>query len=83
MTKPPAAILKSKLLCHESERCNFIEWSTSLTQPDADVCRTQWGICLERQKTSNKFDIFLMASRGEFLTENLREEMAELPGYWL
>ena len=27
MTKPPAAILKSKLLCHESERCNFIEWS--------------------------------------------------------
>lgn len=32
---------------------------------------------------SNKFDIFLMASRGEFLTENLREETAELPGYWL
>ena len=53
---------------------NKIAWRTHMTlkfaQPDSHVCRTQWGICLARQKISNKFDIFLTASRGEFLTEN-------------
>ena len=78
-------------LSQANRSSNKIAWHTHVTlkfaQPDSHVCRTQWGICLTRQKMSTEqvwyfphgFARRIRRTRSPWAPGRTLEETAELP----